>query len=101
MSDRTLQRLALLGSLAFVAQGVAELIHTQGDPFRTAADYGIEAAFAVGIFGTLAGLLAFHRRAGSMTRFGEGAFRVAAGGQALLGLVVFATLVRGHDVLGP
>ena len=102
MSDRTLRTLAALGSVALVAQGVTELMHTQGDPLKSATDYGIEAAFAVGVLGTLAGLVAFHRRIeASVSRFGNYAMRAAAGGQGLLGLVATGTLVRGHDVLGP
>src|SRR5947208_382228 len=48
MNHQKLPVLAAIGSAAFVAQGVTELIHTQGDPLRTGVDYGIEAAFAIG-----------------------------------------------------
>jgi hypothetical protein len=102
MSIRTLKALTAGGAVTFAASGAVELAHHQASHFKSAADYGIEATFATGLLLTLAGLYNLHlHQEHALGALGMWAFRIAAGGQGLLGLVAVATLLRGHDTLGP
>jgi hypothetical protein len=102
MSGKLLRAVAATGALAFVSEGALELAHHQHDHFSGAADYLIEAAFALGLLLTLAGLFALHlRQERDLRALGTWSFRVAVCGQGALGVVAFATLVRGQDALGP
>jgi hypothetical protein len=102
MSVRTLRTIALAGAAVFIAGGVLELAHKQADHFNSAADYGIEAALALGMLGTLAGLYALHlRQERDLGAGGVWSFRTAAAGQLTLAVVLLATIARGHDALGP
>ncbi len=102
MSITSLRLAAGIGGLAFIAEGATELAHTQAHRFASVGDYLIEAALAAGLLLTLAGLLALHLRQERDTgQLGAWSFRVAAAGQGALGVVALATLLRGHDALGP
>ncbi len=102
MSGRLLRAVTAAGALAFVSEGALELAHHQHDHFSGAADYLIEAAFALGLLLTLAGLFALHlRQERDLGALGTWSFRVAVCGQGALGIVALATLVRGQDALGP
>jgi hypothetical protein len=102
MSIKTLRTVALTGATTFIAGGALELAHHQADRFKTAADYGIEGALALGMLGTLAGLYALHlRQERDLGAAGIWSFRVAAAGQLTLAVVALATLARGQDALGP
>lgn len=102
MSSKFLQTLAIGGALAYIAEGALELAHHQHDQFSDAGDYLIEAAFALGLGLTLAGLFALHlRQERDLGSVGTWAFRVAAAGQGALGVVALATIARGQDALGP
>jgi hypothetical protein len=102
MSSARLRLLTAAGSVAFIASGIAQLVHKEADPLKSAADYGIEASFAAGLLLTLAGLYALHQRQErDLPGFGIWAFRIAACGQGLLGIVALATIARGQDALGP
>jgi hypothetical protein len=102
MSSARLRLLTAAGAVAFIASGITELLHKEADPLSTAADYGIEATFAAGLLLTLAGLYALHQRQERrLPAFGVWAFRIAACGQGLLGIVALATIMRGEDALGP
>lgn len=102
MSTNTLRTAAITGAVIFIAGGALELAHKQADHFKNAADYGIEAALALGMLGALAGLLGLHltqeARLGGVATW---MFRIAATGQGLLALCALATLARGEDALGP
>jgi hypothetical protein len=102
MSSKMLQLFAGVGALTFVASGATEVVHHQGDPLKTATDYGIEVGLAAGLLLTLAGLYKLHlQQERDLSSFGIWAFRVAACGQAVLGIVAAATILRGQDALGP
>lgn len=102
MSSKMLQLFAGAGALAFVAGGALEVAHHQGDPLKSAADYGIEVGFAAGLLLTLAGFYKLHlQQERDLSAFGVWAFRVAISGQAVLGIVGLATILRGQDALGP
>lgn len=102
MDHRALYPAAAVGVAALVAEGVMELAHKQAEHLRSATDYGIEAAFAVGVVGSLAALALFLRPvAGSLSATTAWAVRIAAGGQGLLGLLAVGTIIRGHDFGGP
>jgi hypothetical protein len=102
MSSARLRLLTAAGAVAFIASGITQLVHKEADPLSTAADYGIEATFAAGLLLTLAGLYALHlRQERELPAFGAWAFRIAACGQGLLGIVALATIMRGEDALGP
>jgi hypothetical protein len=101
-SAARLRLLAATGAVTFIASGIIQLLHTEGDPLSSAADYGIEATFAGGLLLTLAGFYALHlRQERDLPAFGAWAFRIAAAGQGLLGIVALATIMRGEDALGP
>jgi hypothetical protein len=102
MSSRLLRTMTMTGAVAFLAEGALELAHHQHDHFIGAADYLIEAAFACGLVLTLAGIFALHlRQERDLGALGTWSFRVAVCGQAALGAVALATIVRGEDALGP
>jgi hypothetical protein len=102
MSSARSRLIAAAGAVAFIASGIIELLHPEGDPLSSATDYGIEATFAAGLLLTLAGLYGIHQRQErALPAFGVWAFRVAAAGQGLLGIVALATIARGEDALGP
>ena len=102
MSSVRLRLLTAAGAVSFIASGIAQLVHKEADPLSSVADYGIEATFAAGLLLTLAGIYALHQRQErSLSPVGLWAFRVAAAGQGLLGIVALATIARGEDALGP
>jgi hypothetical protein len=102
MSSKMLQLFAGVGGLTFIASGATEVAHHQGDPLKTAADYGIEVGLAAGLLLSLAGLYKLHlQQERDLSSFGVWAFRVAACGQTVLGIVAAATILRGQDALGP
>jgi len=102
MSSVRLRLLTAAGAVALIVSGITELLHAEGDPLSSATDYGIEATFAAGLLLTLAGFYALHlRQERALPAFGAWAFRIAAAGQGLLGIVALATIARGEDALGP
>jgi hypothetical protein len=102
MSSARLRLFTAAGAVAFIASGIAQLAHKEADPLSSVADYGIEASFAAGLLLTLAGIYALHQRQErDLPGFGVWAFRIAACGQGLLGIVALATIARGEDALGP
>jgi hypothetical protein len=102
MSSARLRLLTAAGAVAFIASGITQLVHKEADPLSTVADYGIEATFAAGLLLTLAGIYSLHlRQERVVPPFGVWAFRIAACGQGLLGIVALATIARGQDALGP
>ncbi|HYI17520.1 MAG TPA: hypothetical protein VD836_02370, partial [Solirubrobacteraceae bacterium] len=84
--------LPLLAAAGFAVTGVLELLHEQTQPFTSAADHAIEAAFLMGLAAAAAALRALHPGR---------AWAVAAAGQAALAVCAAATFARGADALGP
>ena len=106
MSSKMRQLFAGAGALAFVAGGALEVAHHQGDPLKSAADYGIEVGFAAGLLLTLAGFYKLHlQQERDLSSIGVWAFKRTPSGcsgvKAVLGIVGLATILRGQDALGP
>jgi hypothetical protein len=102
MSSKTLTAATFAGALAFVAEGVVQLAHTQAEHFTVAGDYLIEGLFAAGLLLTMAGLLGLQlRQEAGAGRLASVGFSMAMVGQGVHGAVAVATAIHGQDVLGP
>ena len=90
---------ALVAGTLFAATAAVDVPHVQAQPFAGPLDYVLEALFAGALWSAALTLWLLSRTSSGRGR--RAAWRVPAAGCGLVGVAATATLVAGHDVLGP
>lgn len=93
---------ALLAGALYIVQAIMDQVWPQAEFFATFSDYLMEIVFIAALAATLAGLAALHLRRGMPSSRAETlGFRMAAVGVSGTLVSACATLLVGHDALGP